>query len=336
MGDNLHADPIDEDWEDKNVEVHEIKVDVVEVTEDDDSQRIEIKPKRDGPAWKNTEDTETAPAEATTKKAYRPGPAFHNKKPPAKDKINFPGINEAIPDKTSNENSTEKKKEDHKDIKSNNRFEDLDEEDNPPKEPEEKKNPSNSGKKKKKSKKKEWKEIKAEIKVATTVLEKEKNIFDKEEVKKKIDYSDNQDKPKYESKGFGSKKFEDFGKAGEQKDEGIKRNYDYKPPEPRAQESKSFGGLVRSTEIKRRIDAPVENKSNDGQPTGWRSSKEQSDVLAVENISSGPKKKFFNEKKTKVQDPLIPKVQQPEVLKRDGWGEMIQDTKKTNFWQGNK
>ena len=68
METNLHAESFEHDeWEERNEVSHEIKVDNVEVNEDDDIQRNEVKIKRDGPAWKTTEEepdikTTVAPA----------------------------------------------------------------------------------------------------------------------------------------------------------------------------------------------------------------------------------------------------------------------------------
>ena len=250
MDNDFHADPSEKDcWEDKNVTVHEIKVDVVEITEDDGIPRADIRPKKDGPAWKNIEDSEPSVPAPAAKSTYRAKGLVSNKKAPVNNALNFPGISETV---SENPQEDGKKKEDYVEQKSNNRFEGLNDEENTAKDlQEEEKKPAEPKKKGKKSKKDKWKKIEANIKVGTTVKELESNIFEAEVVKKP-DF--HEEKPKHESRSFAKPS-----------DGPITRNYDNKladfkpsdtkPNEGRSRDFKSFGkpsegGFVRNYDIK--------------------------------------------------------------------------------------
>ena len=96
METNLHAESFEHDeWEEKQEISHEIKVDNVEVNEDDDFQKSEVKIKRDGPAWKIDDESEVkatvTPVKQTFAQKYR-----SVKLAPQTDIQSFPDINSSV------------------------------------------------------------------------------------------------------------------------------------------------------------------------------------------------------------------------------------------------
>lgn len=328
MEGKLHAESFDQDWEDKNVKIHEIKVDNVEITEDDDVQRIDTRPKRDGPAWKVGDDeSEVKVIEAPTKGTYRPG-GFHGKKAPTKDSQNFPDINTVTsekknPDETSHRHDEQAHGKDHK---SSNRFEQLDNEEIPV-DPEEIKLPEKvqqvekpRKKPTKKAKKDKWKQLETHIKIATTEAELEKNIFEKTE--EKVMPFDHGEKPRYE-RSFP------VSKPGD----GMFRNYDNKPKV----ESSPFVSKNSDEGVKfgRKMDSnfPVRSTEDNEKPFNWRSAADEKKETegSTGGPSEPPKKKYFNAKK-QTQDPLKPVEQDQKKPNEDVWGEKVK-TERANAWK---
>ena len=265
--------------------------------------------------------------------------------------FSFPDINTEAPIKVTPEVTIPSKKEESKEIKdtkdihskkdhkSDNIFNELAVEDNllgenEEKKPEEKK--QNKGKKKKSKNKKEWKKIDANIKIATTEVEKEMNMFEKVE-EKVISYSEqNEGKKFYESRFPVSKPTD-----------GIFRNFDNKPRvEPittskyapsRSDDNVKFG------RPKPEYAFAVKPADSDGKPEGWRNPEIKSTPIVFRKESDsgqeapsgdGPKRRFFNlGKNSAAQDPLKPKEQETQKPKTDVWGEDVKPTEKANAWR---
>ena len=346
MESGLHADPSDQGWEDKDVNTFEIKVDNVEITEDEDVQRIDTRPKRDGPAWKTSEDEPTIQAaEPVGKKTYKPG-HHHEKKAPTKDTQNFPDINRpeaSATDETSPRKEGQKQTKDSK--SSNNRFEGLDEE-VALAEPEELKQEETKKKQDKKPREKgkkgkaKWKQMDAKLSVATTELDSQTNVFQPVEEKEvAVTYSD---RPKQE-KSFP------FAKPGT---EGIFRNFDNKPKavEPSAFASKTGEeGVrfsrpkpegteegVRFSRPKQESNFPPRNNEDTSKPIAWRNAEalKKSEEAAQEGPEEVPKRRFFNKNKggTTSNDPLKPQEEEKKAPAEDVWGDNVKPQKQ-NAWK---
>ena len=359
MDSGLHAEPSDQVWEDNDVDTFEIKVDNVEITEDEDVQRIDTRPKRDGPAWKTSEEEPNIQtAEPVGKKSYRAS-VHHEKKAPTKDTQNFPDINRpeaSASDETSAKKDGQKQTKDSK--SSNNRFEGLDEEapvldpeETKPEEPKKKeaKKPREKGKKGKAK----WKQMDAKLSVATTELDSQTNVFQVVEEKEVVvTYSD---RPKQE-KSFP------FAKPGT---EGIFRNFDNKPraveqsafapkateegvrfsrPRPEAaEEGVRFARAkpenaeegVRFSRPKQESNFPPRNSEDTTKPIAWRNAdgvKKDEDTVG-EAHGEAPKRRFFNKSKGNTNiDPLKPQEEAKKTPAEDVWGDNVKPPKQ-NAWK---
>lgn len=335
MGDD-YAEPFERNWEDKDQKIHEIKVNNLEITEDDGVQRIESRPQRSGPAWNLEEANESQPSETVTKGKYMTS-HLNKKKPPVNDKLNFPGIGLAPAEKSASEaqeaKSTSDKKASAAKGSSSNPYGELEEEEEKASPTvEEKKSAKKPSGKKKGSKKQKWTAINANVKIATTAEEKDSNVFQKEE--KKVIPSDSSDRPKYESKGFQIKP------SGQ----GF-RNFDNKPAESVFSSNKPEGSSAfgpRRTE--NFVPKPVE-ESQSQRPIAWRNMENKvveepksrnPDIESNEPVKTDAPRKFFNSKKAGAKpessDPLMPKEKEPENSRKDVWGENIKEPQRKNAW----